>query len=760
MERYLVTRGLNRIILLPIILSVLYAGVLVWQLYRMLDADRSVQHTSQVLILSNQELRHIQFQESALRGYDITPDSIFLSQYRREETKVDSMFELLHLQILDNPGQLLRLDSLMQVYWTWESSARNSLSGIMAAQNFLGIVGPLTGEDSTVLVRAKIMETMRQSFGRLIAEERHLYAVRLERFRQGTTLLLIIIGIASIGLGAILGLYARRQAKRFVHRFTNAIDETMQSRDLLETTLLSIDDAVIVTGANTEITMMNARAQALTGWTWGEAKGRLLDQVFHVVSDDDRSKVENPALLVLREQKPIQLKDHTTLLSRSGVEYPVEQSASPVHNSSREIVAIVIVFHDVSEVREHERQAEQREREFRALIESAPDIVIRYAPNLTITYANPAIQTLLGVSPSTIIGRRYKELGIPEDVYGPWEQAVEEVFKTGLESSGEIHYRTLSGSRTYHTRLVPEGDTHAGTKAFDVQNVISIARDVTEMKQADQRLRESEQRFRSIIENSPDAFFIIHAIRKSKKNDEANIIDFTIEHINGPARDLLPMPAGDLLGRRLSDLMPGPRAEAQIEKFTRILESGVATREEQRAEPNAQAGERWFQMQYIPIGDLVGITASEITDRVKTVHDLERSEERYRRLVEHASEAIFSTDSEGRFTYANPYVRELGGYGKEDITKYVFTDLVAPAHRERVKRHFYKQFLSRTPTSYIEAPFLRQSGGEVWLAVTATIELRGEEVEGFDCIGTDITELKRIERELEVAKRKASRNDA
>jgi PAS domain S-box-containing protein len=222
--------------------------------------------------------------------------------------------------------------------------------------------------------------------------------------------------------------------------------------------------------------------------------------------------------------------------------------------------------------------------------------------------------------------------------------------------------------------------------------------------------------------------------------------------MNEPARILLPVPAGDILGRRIGDLISGPEGADRIKKYAAILETGVAVREEQSNDRLPGGGVRWFQSQYIPIGDNLAILVSEITSRKQTIGALERSEERYRHLVEHASEAIFSTDREGRFTYANPYVRELGGYGDEDITKYLFTDLLAAEDRERVKRHFFRQFLSRAPYSYIEAPFKSREGNEIWLAIKASIEMHGEEVIGFDCIATDITKRKWIESELRETK--------
>ncbi|MFI5201682.1 MAG: PAS domain S-box protein, partial [Candidatus Kapaibacterium sp.] len=334
---------------------------------------------------------------------------------------------------------------------------------------------------------------------------------------------------------------------------------------------------------------------------------------------------------------------------------------------------------------------------------------------------------------------------------------VREVFESGKGGSTEVEYRTVRGLRCYHIRLVPEGPEpsptmQSGEDVRDISSVISIARDVTELKQTEQRLRESERRFRNVVDNSPDIFLMLRGIRDSSKAGSGAFVDFTLEYLNEPTRQILPMPAGDIMGRRMSDLMPGQPGAERIEKFATILDAGVPVREEQYTDRIQNLGGRWYQTRYIPIGDILAISATDITTRMQSILALERSEERYRRLVEHASEAIFSTDREGRFTYANPYVRELGGYGDADITQYHFTDLVGDEDRERVKRHFFRQFISRTLDSYIEAPFRSRQGKDIWLAVKASLEMQGDQVEGFNCVAMDITERKRIESELQAVK--------
>src|SRR5436189_2096435 len=110
--------------LLPVILSVLYGGVLLWQINRMLRADDWVRHSTEVLTLSADVQRHIQGQESALRGFLLTSAPLFTSQFNREDLIVDSLLQRFHTSTADNPEQTLRIDTFMQSYWRWQTSAK------------------------------------------------------------------------------------------------------------------------------------------------------------------------------------------------------------------------------------------------------------------------------------------------------------------------------------------------------------------------------------------------------------------------------------------------------------------------------------------------------------------------------------------------------------------------------------------------------------------------------------------------------------
>ncbi|MCJ7615800.1 MAG: response regulator [Desulfobacterales bacterium] len=139
----------------------------------------------------------------------------------------------------------------------------------------------------------------------------------------------------------------------------------------LSTILKSIGDAVIVTDAEGNIQFMNDVACSLTGWKIEETIGKTLVDIFNIVNEQKRKKVEDPVTKVIRKGKVVGLANHTILISRDGTEIPIDDSGAPVKDEKGNIVGIALVFHDIIERKKAEEKLEESEKRYRSLYEQA-----------------------------------------------------------------------------------------------------------------------------------------------------------------------------------------------------------------------------------------------------------------------------------------------------------------------------------------------------------------------------------------------------
>jgi PAS domain S-box-containing protein len=143
-----------------------------------------------------------------------------------------------------------------------------------------------------------------------------------------------------------------------------------RQREQLRVTLTSIGDGVIVTDAESRVTLLNPVAQALTEWN-EEAIGRPLEEVFHIINEQTRQPVESPVQRAIRENRIVGLANHTVLIARDGAEQPIDDSAAPIRDHEGAIIGVVLVFRDVTERRRQEqalKEADRRKDEFLAIL--------------------------------------------------------------------------------------------------------------------------------------------------------------------------------------------------------------------------------------------------------------------------------------------------------------------------------------------------------------------------------------------------------
>ena len=142
--------------------------------------------------------------------------------------------------------------------------------------------------------------------------------------------------------GTIRDITALKQAKEALH----------QEKERAQVTLGSIGDGVITTDLNGNIEYMNTVAEQSTGWKLQDARSKPMSEVFRLIEEKSLEPPPDPAALCLEQGKSTMLAGHLLLLHRyRNQRLSVEVNASPIRDSNADITGVVLVFHDVTELR-------------------------------------------------------------------------------------------------------------------------------------------------------------------------------------------------------------------------------------------------------------------------------------------------------------------------------------------------------------------------------------------------------------------------
>jgi PAS domain S-box-containing protein len=345
-------RQIRRLILIPLAIAVVIAGVLEIQVRRLASAQDWVDHTDVVMAHARQLLRSIIDQETGLRGYLLTHDEQFLQPNRAAAASMNTLFDQIRSSVADNPAQLQRLANIRQSYEEWRAYAEDAVARAHRHDAALGSV-------EFNLAGKKMMDGVRQRQQEFVEAEEDLKAIRAQRSTGANRALQWTL----LGLGIVFALtlvYETRSNVRAVDAeyadvLTNlrrSAAELNESRERLQVTLSSIGDGVIVTDHEGKVTFLNPVAETLTQHTNQVAAGKPLAEVFRILHEETRITAESPFSKVMRLGTIVGLANHTVLLRPDGSEIAIDDSGAPIRNEEGKILGVVLVFRDVTEQKE------------------------------------------------------------------------------------------------------------------------------------------------------------------------------------------------------------------------------------------------------------------------------------------------------------------------------------------------------------------------------------------------------------------------
>jgi PAS domain S-box-containing protein len=420
--------------------------------------------------------------------------------------------------------------------------------------------------------------------------------------------------------------------------------------------------------------------------------------------------------------------DEYTLVRKDGSRFPAMVHIANIFNASGKTIGFRGIIVDITE----RRQAVEAQQRLAAIVESSHDAIIGKTLDGIITSWNKGAEERYGYHAAEVIGCSIAVI-IPPDRVDELPRFLETIRRGGAVIDYESERITKDVRRvTVLLTISPIKDASG-----KVVGASTIAQDITERKKAEEALRESEKKYRQLIETLQEG---VWAIDK----------DANTTFVNLRMAEILGYTVEEMLGKSLFGFMDERGVEIAKYNMERRKQGIV---EQHDFEFLRKDGRRInATLETSPLtdekGDFVGALAGviDITERKRFEEMLKESEQKFRELADLLPQTICEIDLNGHFTYANRYGIEAHGYTKEEIEKSLNAiDLFLPAQRDRVVQNI-SRVLAGQPFDDHEYNVLHKDGSTYPAIIYTNSIVRDGQIVGVRALVVDITERKKIEQ--------------
>jgi len=479
------------------------------------------------------------------------------------------------------------------------------------------------------------------------------------------------------------------------------------------------------------VTFFNKFAQDFFGYSEDEILGQNV--IGTIVPETDASGRNITTMIENIGKYPERyIKNENENMCRNGERVWIAWTNKAFLDDQGRIVEILSIGNDFTEHKQMDEALRQSEEKYRTLIENIQDGVFLIQDKKLIL-VNEAFARIGGYTVEEIQGKDFMKFIAPEDL----EMVEDRYFRrqAGEKQPREYEFRILQKDGV--TRTV----VYMTVGLFNYQGrpaALGTVKDITERKQMDEALRQSEEKYRTLIENIQDGVFVIQDRKLRFVNEAfARMGGCTVEEITGGNfGDFVAPEDLEMVADRYVRMMAGEDVPMEYEFYA--LQKDRVT----RTIVHMTVGLINYQGRLAALG-----TVKDITERKQMDEALRQSEEKYRTLVENIQDGVFLIQDK-KLKFVNEAFLKIGGYTADEIVGKEFRDFVAPEDLEMVADRYVRMMAGEDVPMEYEFRGIKKDGitRTVVHMTVGLINYQGK----FVALGTvkDITERKQMERAL------------
>ena len=517
------------------------------------------------------------------------------------------------------------------------------------------------------------------------------------------------------------------------------LDPTPES--LAKKVLSTIADSIIVLDSDGVIRMVNPKAEELLGYT----RKQLLQR--HFASFVDPRSVDASQALVhgLGVRKKDVESGVITLRDIDGKSIPTACNLSAIRGWKGTVLGVVLACRDLQEIvrskdiiQEQEEKIRDTQERYSALYNRSLFGVFVHSFDGEFLDANDAALEMLGYTREEIPSLNFATLLDDEDQLTEAIESLDQIKRTGGQKKlSKWKLKRKDGSFVW-------AETEAfliyrGGKPYAIQG---ISHDITERVRTEQALRESEEKYRTVVDSSPESIVVVDP-------------DGRIRSCNPAIETLTGYKPEELEGKYIHDLMTISSEEMpRVAEFFEDLMRGKEVESFELENIRKDGTKHWTSVKLgiLKSGEeITGIlvVSRDLTERKRMEEDLRESEERYRMLFESSPEAVTLIGLDGTILDCNQATTKLTGLPMEEIKGKSFVGL-GTLHEDKMPEYMeiFSQLVRGESVKPLEHETIDADQKAQWTENYLSLLKRKNEPFAIQVISRDITERKRAEEEL------------
>ncbi len=402
-----------------------------------------------------------------------------------------------------------------------------------------------------------------------------------------------------------------------------ALSESQQQMRLV---LETCPDLISIQEPNGRYRFVNSAFTTVLGYAPAQLVGQTAADIIH---PDDLEAVRERFRTMVSFHQPAEATFR--FQHADGHWVSLEANGRVLVDGSGEVTGVVVVSRDVTERTRAEEALRESEERFRSLTENTFDLICEAGADARFSYLSPNYKETLGYAPEELLGTSIFDLIHPDDQPGVVEEFAKAV-TTRTSGQAAFRFRHKNGGWQWFESAGRAFETEAGAL-----RAVIVSRDITERKRAEEALRESEARLRTVVTNVSVVLFAV---------DKNGIVTLS----EGRGLDALGVKPGENVGKSIDEIYSDtPQVAENLrralagESFTDVL----------------LIRDLYYETHYSPVrtsdGSLSGVigVATNITERRRALEAIRQSEAALKATIESTADGILVVDRDGKVAYTN-----------------------------------------------------------------------------------------------------------